>query len=42
MEILAKVHNKHIVEWAKDKPDVYVLSADLTSSCEADQSGLFL
>lgn len=35
MEILSKIHEKNMVEWAKDKPDVYVLSADLTSSCEA-------
>lgn len=37
MEILSKIHAKHIVDWAKDKPNVYLLSADLTSSCEADQ-----
>lgn len=36
MEILSKIHTKNLVEWAKDKEDVYVLSADLTSSCEAD------
>jgi transketolase len=36
MEILSKVHSRNLVSWAKDKPDVYVLSADLTSSCEAD------
>jgi transketolase len=36
MEILAKVHAKNLVRWAKDKPDVYVLSADLTSSTEID------
>lgn len=36
MEILSKIHTKKLVEWAKDKEDVYVLSADLTSSCEAD------
>jgi transketolase len=36
MEILAKVHAKHLVEWAKDKPEVLVLSADLTSSTEID------
>ncbi|MDR0871016.1 MAG: hypothetical protein LBN39_09520 [Planctomycetaceae bacterium] len=37
MQILSKVHAKHLVQWAKDKPDVYLLSADLTSSCEADR-----
>lgn len=36
MEILTKVHARHLVEWAKDKPEVVVLSADLTSSSEAD------
>jgi len=36
MEILSKIHTKNLVEWAKDKEEVYVLSADLTSSCEAD------
>ncbi len=36
MEILAKVHAKNLVRWAKDKPEVLVLSADLTSSTEAD------
>ncbi|MDR2439709.1 MAG: hypothetical protein LBE12_10130 [Planctomycetaceae bacterium] len=36
MEILSKVHAKHLVKWAKLKPDIYLLSADLTSSCEAD------
>jgi transketolase len=36
MEMLSKVHSKNLVKWAKDKPQVLVLSADLTSSCEAD------
>lgn len=36
MNILSKVHAKNLVTWAKDKPEVLVLSADLTSSCEAD------
>ena len=36
MEILKRVHAKNLVKWAKKKPDVLVLSADLTSSCEAD------
>ena len=36
MEILTRVHAKKLVEWAKDKPEVVVLSADLTSSTEAD------
>jgi transketolase len=36
MEILSKVHGKKLVEWAKNKPEVIVLSADLTSSTEVD------
>ncbi len=32
----AKVHARNLVAWARDKPKVLVLSADLTSSCEAD------
>ena len=36
MEILSKVHANNLTAWAKDKPNVLVLSADLTSSCEAD------
>lgn len=36
MEILSRVHANNIVEWAEDKPNVVVLSADLTSSCEID------
>ncbi len=36
MEMLSKVHAHNLVSWAADKPRVVVLSADLTSSCEAD------
>lgn len=36
MEICKRVHANNIVKWAAGKPDVLVLSADLTSSCEAD------
>lgn len=36
MEILSRVHAHQLVEWAKDKPEVVVLSADLTSSTEVD------
>jgi transketolase len=36
MEMLSRVHAKNLVAWAKDKPNTLVLSADLTSSCEAD------
>ncbi|MBI4786474.1 MAG: transketolase [Chloroflexi bacterium] len=36
MEILSRVHARRLVEWAKDKPRVVVLSADLTSSTEVD------
>ena len=36
MEILKKLHASNLVTWAKDKPRVVVLSADLTSSTEVD------
>ncbi|MBN1699036.1 MAG: transketolase [Spirochaetales bacterium] len=36
MERCSRVHARHLVEWAKDKPEVLVLSADLTSSTEVD------
>ncbi len=36
MEIRKRVHAQNLVQWAKNKPEVLVLSADLTSSCEAD------
>jgi len=36
MEILSRVHAKNLVEWAKDRPEALVLSADLTSSTEID------
>jgi transketolase len=36
MEILNRVHSKNLTEWARDKKNVLVLSADLTSSVEAD------
>ena len=36
MEILSKVHAKNLINWSKDKPEVLVLSADLTGSTEVD------
>ncbi|MBM4423762.1 MAG: transketolase [Chloroflexi bacterium] len=36
MPLLSRVHARNLVQWAKDKPEVIVLSADLTSSTEAD------
>jgi transketolase len=36
IERLKRVHANNLVKWAADKPEVLVLSADLTSSCEAD------
>lgn len=36
MELISKVHARNIVTWAKNKPDVIVMSADLTSSVECD------
>lgn len=35
MEILKHVHANNLVAWAKDKPEVVLLSGDLTSSTEA-------
>lgn len=34
MEICSKVHESNLVAWAKDKPEVVVLSGDLTGSTE--------
>jgi transketolase len=36
MEIVSKVHARNLARWAKDKPEVVVLSADLTGSTEID------
>ena len=36
IETVTRPHREHLVRWAEDKPEVLVLSADLTASCEAD------
>lgn len=36
MDLLTRVHAQNLVDWARDKPEVVVLSADLTSSTEID------
>jgi transketolase len=36
IETVSRPHRDHLLHWAEDRPDVLVLSADLTSSCEAD------
>jgi len=36
MEIVKRPHARNLAAWAKDKPEVVVLSADLTGSVEAD------
>lgn len=36
MGILSRVHANNLVKGAKDKPNVFLLLADLTGSCEAD------
>ena len=36
MKFVKRAHAENLVRWAKDRPEVVVLSADLTSSCEAD------
>lgn len=33
-EIVQRPHQQNFIDWAKDKPKVLVLSADLTNSCE--------
>ncbi len=35
-EVLSRVHAKNLVQWAAKRPEVLVLSADLTSSTEID------
>ncbi|MCG6942555.1 MAG: transketolase [Thiohalocapsa sp.] len=36
IETVTRPHREHIVRWAAHRPEVLVLSADLTASCEAD------
>ncbi len=36
MKYVKRPHAHNFVRWAKDRPEVVVCSADLTSSCEAD------
>ncbi len=36
MEIVSQIHRTNLVNWAKDKPNVLVLSADLSGSVEVD------
>lgn len=36
MEIVSRVHARNLVAWAKERPEVLVLSADLTGSTEID------
>jgi len=36
MELVTRPHRTHLVDWAATRPEVLVLSADLTASCEAD------
>jgi len=36
MEIISKTHGRNLISWAHNKPEVLVLSADLTSSTEID------
>ena len=36
METRSRPHRDNLVRWAADRPQVLVLSADLTASCEAD------
>ena len=36
MELVRRPHARNMVRFAADRPEVLVLSADLTSSCEVD------
>ncbi len=36
METVSRPHRDNLVRWAEGRPEVLVLSADLTASCEAD------
>ena len=36
MEMHKRVHARNLVAWAESRPEVLVLSGDLTSSCEID------
>lgn len=36
MQTVLRPHRDNLVRWAADKPEVLLLSADLTASCEAD------
>ncbi|MBN2887215.1 MAG: transketolase [Chromatiaceae bacterium] len=36
MERVQRPHRETLVRWARERPEVLVLSADLTASCEAD------
>ncbi len=36
MEVALSPHRHNLVRWAADRPEVVVLSGDLTASCEAD------
>lgn len=37
VEIVARPHVRNFIDWSADKPEVVVLSADLTNSCEVGQ-----
>jgi transketolase len=34
MEMVSRPHVKNFIEWSRDKPEVLVVTADLTNSCE--------
>jgi transketolase len=36
VQTLTRVHARNLVQWAQDRPEVLVLSGDLTTSCEVD------
>lgn len=39
MDIVTRPHDQNFIKWSEDKPEVVVLTADLTSSCEVGNWG---
>ncbi len=37
MEIIVRPHVRNFIDWSEDKPEVVVMTADLTNSCEVGQ-----
>lgn len=39
MEIVSRPHVQNFIDWSADKPEVVVMTADLTNSCEVGKWG---